>query len=141
MKPKRDLTHPLLRRCRTVSRLGRLLVTVTLVQEEDDQQYNQQSCKVEWSKNGRCRQCRLDANLTRDIDDWRDGVHLKKKTCFLHDNKTRCWRNPSQNAERRSTLLNCRGVQTKDDRSAPTTRLDRVQVQILSRRRNDGETR
>ena len=74
-------------------RLGRLLVTVTFVQEKQHEQHDQQCRKVEWSKDGCCGQCRLDANLARDIHDWRDGVHLKKKRCFFHVNKTRCWRN------------------------------------------------
>jgi len=77
-----------------MSRLGRLLVTVALVQKEQHEKHNQYCSDVEWRKQRLCNRllhwC-FDSNLTRHIDDWGYGVHLNKKRCFFHVNKTRCW--------------------------------------------------
>ena len=78
----------------TMSLLGRTLVTVTLVQEKHDEQKHEHGGKVEWRKQGlgiRFLESGFDADLTRHIDDGRDGgkVHLLPKKDVFSTGKQR----------------------------------------------------
>jgi hypothetical protein len=94
---------------------SRTLVTVALVQEKHNQQKHEYGGDVEWRKESlgtRLLECSFDTNLTRHINNWRDGgkVHLlQKKTCFFHDKAAR-WRQSFKNDFDRRTFFNRRDV-------------------------------
>lgn len=84
-----------------MSLFGRALVTVALVQEKHDEQEHQNGGDVEWGKErlgARLLESGFDADLTRHIDDGRDGwkVHLLQKKDVFSTGKERTGRNPQQ---------------------------------------------
>ena len=78
----------------TMSLFSRTLVTVTLVQEKHDEQKHEHGGDVEWRKErlgARLLESSFDADLTRHIDDGRDGgkVHLLPKKDVFSTGKQR----------------------------------------------------
>ena len=88
----------LLRRCDdwtgTVCLFSSALVTIALVQEKHDEKKHEHSGEVEWRKQGlgtSLLESGFDTDLTRHIDDWRDGgkVHLLSKKDVFYTAKER----------------------------------------------------